>query len=158
MFWNVGWWILTKSYLSFFRFNSKDIIWILLAISNLVSSNVVSLLTDYWHPFLEAYENQVLRIATSRAKLPVVFPKYKECLRGLQLIHKDFQTCSIKNLCLSKKKLYYLQFFDFKSCIHYIFASLFFKSKESNCETWKNVFCFTSKALFFLWENQIFEF
>ena len=42
--------------------------------------------------FLEPYENQVLRIVNSGTKDPGLFPKYKECLHCLQLIHKDFQT------------------------------------------------------------------
>ena len=38
---------------------------------------------------------------------------------------------------------------DLKGCVRYIFASLFFMSKrESTCETRKNAFYFTSKALF----------
>ena len=39
---------------------------------------------------------------------------------------------------------------DLKSCVRYIFASLFFKSKRAIMKLWKNVFYFTSKALFIL--------
>ena len=35
-----------------------------------------------------------------------------------------------------------------KSCVHYILASLFLGLTESTCETRKNVFSFTSKALY----------
>ena len=35
-----------------------------------------------------------------------------------------------------------------KGCVRYIFASLFLCLKESTCEARKNVFYFTSKALF----------
>ena len=38
----------------------------------------------------------------------------------------------------------------FEGCVRYICASLFFKSKESTCQTSKNAFYFTSKALFVL--------
>ena len=38
----------------------------------------------------------------------------------------------------------------FKGCIHYIFASFFLNLNESTCQTGKNVFYFTSKALFVL--------
>ena len=38
----------------------------------------------------------------------------------------------------------------FKGCVHYIFASLFLSLKESTCQTRKNIFYFTSKALFVL--------
>ena len=38
----------------------------------------------------------------------------------------------------------------FKGCIRYIFASFFLSLNESTCETRKNVFYFTSKALFVL--------
>ena len=37
---------------------------------------------------------------------------------------------------------------DFKDCIRHFFASLFCKSNEETCEARKNVFYFTSKALF----------
>ena len=36
----------------------------------------------------------------------------KECLHCLQLIHKDFQTYSLQNLCLSKKNML-SAFFEF---------------------------------------------
>ena len=39
---------------------------------------------------------------------------------------------------------------QFKGCVRYIFASFFLGLKESTCETRKNVFYFTSKALFVL--------
>ena len=39
---------------------------------------------------------------------------------------------------------------DVKGCIRYIFSSLFLKAKESACETRKNLFYYTSKALFIL--------
>ena len=39
---------------------------------------------------------------------------------------------------------------EFKGFVCYIFASLFLSLKESTCETKKNVFYFTSKALFVL--------
>ena len=45
----------------------------------------------------------------------------------------------------------------FKGCVRYIFAILFLSLKESTCETRKNVFYFTLKALFIL-ENQISKF
>ena len=38
----------------------------------------------------------------------------------------------------------------FKGCVCYIFTSWFLSPKESSCETKKNVFYFTSKALFIL--------
>ena len=38
----------------------------------------------------------------------------------------------------------------FEGCVRYICASFFFKSKESTCQTSKNAFYFTSKALFVL--------
>ena len=38
----------------------------------------------------------------------------------------------------------------FKGCVRYIFACLLFKLKEITWETWTNISCFTSKALFFL--------
>ena len=38
----------------------------------------------------------------------------------------------------------------FIGCFHYILASSFFKSKKSTCETRKNGFSYTSKALFIL--------
>ena len=44
-----------------------------------------------------------------------------------------------------------------KGCVRYIFAILFLSLKESTCETRKNVFYFTLKALFIL-ENQISKF
>ena len=37
-----------------------------------------------------------------------------------------------------------------KGCVCYIFARLFLSLNESPCETRKNVFSFTSKALFIL--------
>ena len=37
-----------------------------------------------------------------------------------------------------------------KGCVCYIFASLFLSLNESTCQTRKNVFYFTSKALFVL--------
>ena len=37
-----------------------------------------------------------------------------------------------------------------KGCVRYIFASLFYSLKKSTCETKKNAFYFTSKALFVL--------
>ena len=36
---------------------------------------------------------------------------------------------------------------DLKGCVRYILAGLFLSLKESICETRKNVFHFTSKAL-----------
>ena len=39
---------------------------------------------------------------------------------------------------------------ELKSCARYIFASLILGLKENFCETRKNIFYFTSKALFFL--------
>ena len=36
----------------------------------------------------------------------------------------------------------------FKGCVRYIFASLFLSLNESTCQTGKNVFHFTLKALF----------
>ena len=38
----------------------------------------------------------------------------------------------------------------FKGCVRYIFASLFLSLNESTCQTRKNVFYFTWKALFVL--------
>ena len=38
----------------------------------------------------------------------------------------------------------------FKGCVRYIFASLFLCLKENTCETRKNAFYFTSKALLVL--------
>ena len=38
----------------------------------------------------------------------------------------------------------------FKGCVHYIFASLFFKSKGEHLSNKENVSYFTSKALFVL--------
>ena len=38
----------------------------------------------------------------------------------------------------------------FRGCVRYIFASLFLSLKDSTCETRKNVFYFTVKALFVL--------
>ena len=35
-----------------------------------------------------------------------------------------------------------------KSCVHYILASLFLSLKDSTYETKKNIFYFTSRALF----------
>ena len=40
----------------------------------------------------------------------------------------------------------------FKGCFCYIFASLFLSLNESTCQTRKNIFYFTSKALFVLKE------
>ena len=37
-----------------------------------------------------------------------------------------------------------------KSCVHYILASSFLSLKDSTCETKKNIFYFTSRALFVL--------
>ena len=37
-----------------------------------------------------------------------------------------------------------------KGCVCYIHASLFLSVKERTCETRKMLFCFTSKALFFI--------
>ena len=45
-------------------------------------------------------------------------------------------TCSVRKDCVSAK-----------GCVHYIFTSLFCMSKERTCETRKNLFYFTSKAL-----------
>ena len=39
---------------------------------------------------------------------------------------------------------------ELKRCARYIFACLILGLKESFCETRKNIFYFTSKALFFL--------
>ena len=39
---------------------------------------------------------------------------------------------------------------DFKGCLCYILLVCFLSLKESTCETRKNVFYFTSKALFVL--------
>ena len=39
---------------------------------------------------------------------------------------------------------------ELKGCVCYIFAGLFLSLKESTCQTRKNVFYFTSKALFVL--------
>ena len=39
---------------------------------------------------------------------------------------------------------------NFKDCVHYIFLVCFLCLKECTCETKKNVFYFTSKALFVL--------
>ena len=41
-------------------------------------------------------------------------------------------------------------FFCIKGCVRYIFASLFLSLNESTCQTGKNLFYFTSKALFLL--------
>ena len=38
----------------------------------------------------------------------------------------------------------------FKVCVRYVFASLFSSVNGSTCQTKKNVFYFTSKALFVL--------
>ena len=46
----------------------------------------------------------------------------------------------------------------FKGCVRYIFASLFLSLKESTCETRKNVFNFTLKALFVVGINKILDF
>ena len=43
------------------------------------------------------------------------------------------------------KRLYIL-----KGCVHYICASLYLSLNKSTCQTKKNVFYFTSKALFVL--------
>ena len=51
-----------------------------------------------------------LRITNSGMKGPVLFLQYKECQHCLQLIHKNFQTYCVQNLCLSKKILCYLYF------------------------------------------------
>ena len=41
-----------------------------------------------------------------------------------------------------------IETYNFKGCVRYIFASLFLCLKESTCETRKNVFYLTLKALF----------
>ena len=103
--------------MSFFRFNSKGIIWILLGSLNLVNISygkedlmwtkspplqlLISILRGLWKPGIKNCEFQ---------KDPALFPQYKERLHCLQLIHKDFQTYSVLTLCLSKKKSCYLHF------------------------------------------------
>ena len=39
---------------------------------------------------------------------------------------------------------------ELKGSVRYIFATLFLGLKETFCETRKNIFCFTQKALFVL--------
>ena len=64
----------------------------------------------------------------------------------------NFISNNAKGIQASKNILKVLEYL--KGCVHYIFASLFFMfiraKKESNCETKKNVFYFTSKVLFAL--------
>ena len=45
-----------------------------------------------------------------------------------------------------------------KSCVHYIFASLFFKSKLEHLSNWERCFSFHFKSSFCSQENQILEF
>ena len=53
-------------------------------------------------------------------------------------------------LQLTKAECKTLRLGDLEGCVHYILASLFLGLKESTCKTKKNVFYFTSKALFVL--------
>ena len=48
--------------------------------------------------------------------------------------------------------------FKFKGCVHYIFASLFFKSKLEHLSNWERYFLFHSESSFCSQENQILEF
>ena len=65
----------------------------------------------------------------------------------------------VKSFKLSKTKCGYIMNFGLapyykdlllKGCVRYIFASLFLGLNESTCQTKKNTFYFTSKALFIL--------
>ena len=61
------------------------------------------------------------------------------------------------------RSVFYAYFFIhiptmFKDCVRYICASLFLSLNESTCQTMRNVFYFTSKALFFSRENQTLQF
>ena len=51
---------------------------------------------------------------------------------------------------LEKKQLTASSVEHVKGCVRYIFVSLFLSLKEGTCEARKNVFYFTSKALFVL--------
>ena len=54
----------------------------------------------------------------------------------------------------TKGEVSFNEFCDiFKGCVHYIFARLFLSLNDSPCQTGKNVFYFTPKALFVLEKN-----
>ena len=52
------------------------------------------------------------------------------------------------NICGALHDL--VPFVQSKGCVHYIFASLFFNSRREHLSNQKNVFYFTSRALFVL--------
>ena len=54
---------------------------------------------------------------------------------------------------ISKQNTTKIHISIFKGCVCYIFAILFLSLKQSTCETRKNVFYFTLKALFFFKKN-----
>ena len=68
------------------------------------------------------------------------------------------RVCTHKTKCSYGWSSFIQSFLDFKGCVHYIFASLFFKSNESTCQTRKYVFYFTSKTLFVLEKIKFYNF
>ena len=75
----------------------------------------------------------------------------KECDKkyALHLKLKNLGIMVDEILCIDGK---------FKGCVHYIFASLFFKSKREQLWNFEKCFLFYFKSSFYSQENQILEF
>ena len=88
--------------------------------------------------------------------------KFKSIELQVQIMNCEFTSASSKNIKSMKTRWElvgvwtylseetYRVYVSFNGCARYIFASLFLSLNESTCQTMKNVFYFTLKALFVL--------
>ena len=106
-------------------------------------------------PYLSVFSPNARKCGPEQLQIRTFFTQWKWTIK-LWLC----QTFWLKLL----KKLFRLKFFSICVIIYVIFTNMLFLKvlsatfllvcfsslKESNCETWKNIFYFTSKALFIL--------